>query len=196
MKTTLTILQQKLHQFASPSGIRPALNCVLFNGVRAVATDSFRLVEVTKTTTTGEAIADTLITRDSLKAIKITKADLVIDIDDEAPSGEFLATLPSQKNRPYPLDVCANDDMATPNGDRFPLYEKIKEEAAAREYVEVDISGEYLAEIAAYLAKFQQGRQKGAIKLRVPLEKNQPIIMEARSTTEKAYALLMPLQAV
>lgn len=192
MKTKLTKLQRDIYQFCSPSGIRPALNCVLFNGVRAVATDSFRLVETTKLKTTGEAIPDTLIQRDSLKAIKLLKADTSIDVDTV--NGQVLATPDAKKSGTYKLETNPNDESAAGRFECYPKYQTIIDDAEKRKYTEVVVHGEYLAEIAAYLAKFQGGRIKGAIKLRVPLEKNQAVIIEARSETEKGYALLMPIQ--
>lgn len=181
MKTTLTLLQKDFYKFASPSSIREELNTVLFNGVKAVATDSFRLLEVTKFTTTNEAIPDTLITRDSLRLIRTLKSDKTIDVDTV--NGHLLATPSSKKQGSYSLDTHVP-------ADGYPRYQTIKGDCEKRSYTEVVISGEYLAEIAEYLARFQKN---GFIKLRVPLEKNQAIILEARSKEEKAYAILMPV---
>lgn len=184
MKTTLTKLQQKVFQFASPSTIRRDLNAVLFDGVKAVATDSFRLVETTKLTTIGEAIPATLIARASLKAIKTVKADTVIEV--ETVSGRTFATPDSMRLGSYALD--------TFSAENYPKYETLKDAAEKRKYIEVNLSGEYLAEIAGYLAQFQSN---GAIKLRVPSnpkDKSAPVILEAQSKTEHGYAMIMPLR--
>lgn len=184
MKTTLTKLQQKLYQFASPSAMNPGLNTVLFNGVRAVATDSFRLVETIKLKTIGEAIPDTGIRRDSLKAVKTMKVDSIINI--EKINGQILATPDSMKQGTYVLDILDNKSNIYPN------YQMIKDDAAKREYIDVIVDGTYLAEIAEYLAQFQTGRLARQITMRVPVKPEHPVILEARSETEAGYALLMP----
>lgn len=181
MKTTLTKLQKDVYKFASPSGIRPALHCVLFNGVRAVATDSFRLVETTKITTTDEAIPDTMIFSPSLKPIKVPKPLTSMDVDTEKKTAVANGIT-------YALDILSD------KFDTFPKYQSVKDDAEKRQYIEVVLSGDYLSEIAEYLARFQSN---GAIKLRIPRDpkdKAAPVILEARSKTEHGYALLSPIR--
>lgn len=192
MKTTLTSLQKDLYKFTSLSGIRPALNAVLFNGVRAVATDSFRLVEVTKTSTIDEAIPDILIKRDSLKNIKTSKTDKAVEV--ETVNGYLMAaptTADGKRSVNYVLETVSTDE--------FPRYQIVKDAQEALEHVEINICGDYLAEIVAHLAKFNPGgigndrnSIKSAIKIRVPKDKNNAMIIEAESATERAYAILMP----
>ncbi len=178
----LTPLQKDLYKFASPSRIRPALNCVLFNGWRAVATDSFRLVEVIQKKTTGAGIPDTMIYSDSLKAIKTDKKDTAINLPDNTINTGTVATTTTGNSHVLHTHTVPHDE--------YPKYETIKDAAEQRSYVEVNLSGEYLAEIAEYLARFDD---KGAIKLRVPLEKNQAVILESSNSEQSAYAILMPL---
>lgn len=152
--------------------------------MRAVATDSFRLVEVTKLETTGEAIPDTMMRRESLKAVKTLKADTTIEV--ETVNGQTLATPDSKKNGSFVIETL--DEKI----ERYPVYQTIKDEAEKCEYIEVVLAGDYLAEIAAFLGQFQPN---SAIKLRVPLNaKDSPVILEARSKAEAAYALLMPIK--
>ncbi len=183
----LTPLQKDLYKFTSPSALRPALNAVNFNGHRAVATDSFQLVEVKQLTpqTPASTIPDTLITRNSLAKIKTTKKDTAIEFDNNTINrGSVAVVTPS-------MDAYVVDTYT----DTFPKYETIKDDCEKRTYAEITLHGPYLAELCAYLSKFQQGKQSGTIRLRVPTTPNHPLIIEAQSDTEKAYAILMPLQA-
>ncbi len=178
----LTPLQKDLYKFTSPSALRPALNAVLFNGWRAVATDSFRLVEVKQTQTTGAGIPEILLSRDGLKAVKTTKKTSTIEITPIADSYHHEL---KPDTSPAPIAV-----RAYPDADEYPKYETIKDDCEAHTYTTVVLNGEMLAEIAEYLARFQTN---GFIKLRVPTTPNHPIILEARSKTESAYAILMPI---
>lgn len=182
----LTKLQQGLVKFASASRIRPELAGVMTNGVTAVSTDSFRLVEITNTE----------------KDIQPEKA-IIIDgkMLKQAKTKDGFEILP-EDGRETPHDVALGGKMYAKGtegmflveklaqAEDYPRYKVIMDDCDKREYVEVRLNGAYLAEIAAHLAKFEYNE---TVTLKVPKEGKHAVIIEAESRTEKAKALLMPM---
>jgi hypothetical protein len=180
MKTTLTKNQVALHVFTAPTAARRFLHGIYTDGVIACATDSFRLVEITKKTTIGEAIKPVIIDKLSAKAIKIPRPLTSCTVDTE----EHTAIA---NGITYPLAMAADPD-------EYPEYAKLFTEHTNEDDVVINVSGAYLAEIAEALSKIEAGRYAGKITLRIPQAAGKPIIITAEGTDEKARAMLMPLR--
>ena len=183
MQTTLTKDQIKLHVFASKSYIRPELASVYTDGVKAVATDSFRLVEITKTKTTGEAINPVLIRESDLKRIKIPVKDKNITLD----TGDNLtATITSE--------TTAASVMLHASADQYPKHDELFTTFEDKDAVTFTCNGEYLADILKALAALDTAKySRNEVTLIVPKRKDYPIIVTAKSDIQSARALLMPL---
>lgn len=158
-----------LHKVASPSTIREELACVAFYGDRTVATDSFRLIEMSATGKRREK--PDLYTARSLQTVKLKKGETV---DDK--------TIPVKT-------------AATADGDRYPEYEQLFTRAEDKKYAEVKVNAAYLAEICTILKGLDPFQ---AITLKVPTDNPlDMIIMEAsgpgiNGAKQTARALLMP----
>jgi DNA polymerase III sliding clamp (beta) subunit (PCNA family) len=183
MKTSLTKDQIKLHVFASKSYIRPELASVYTDGVKAVATDSFRLVEITKTETTGEAINPVLMRETDLKHLKIPAKDKSITLDT---GDNITATIASE--------TTAAPVMLHASADQFPKYEELFTQIEDKNTVTFTCNGEYLAEILKALAALDTAKYpRNEVTLTIPKKVGYPVIVTATSDTQSARALLMPL---
>lgn len=83
----------EVYKFASTSPIKPELGCVAFFGNKTVATDSFRLVEVSAD---GEAYDPILIQGEYVKRLKLGPKDLVGI--DSFPDGRVTAEFPDYES--------------------------------------------------------------------------------------------------
>jgi len=162
-----------LAKVASTSTIREELACVAFYGDKTVATDSFRLVEMSAS---GKAKkTPVLYPAKALKAMKPKKTD---EYDDKS-----IPVKPAEAK-----------------GDRYPEYEQIFKRTEGKKYAEVKLNAEYLADLCTLLKDLDPF---SAITLRVPIESRyEPVILEADSVrkvkkegeqVQRARALLMPM---
>lgn len=168
----ITKQQKEVQQFTSQSGIKPVLTGVLFDGKTAVATDSFRLVEITNDS--QEPTAPMLLSAKTLKAAKV-KAQADINREGErivasSDTGDtFILTEPD-------------------NYQDFPKYHSIfpTDEPIAT----ISLNGRYLAEVALALSKLGDYAEKITLEIHGP---GKPIVFKASSKTQSARALLMPV---
>ena len=78
----------------------------------------------------------------------------------------------------------------------YPKYQTIFDEAMKRDSVEFTLDAHYLAKIAAYLAKIESKDKRGTfITVRVPKEKDRPIVFTVKGATHDARAILMPIDS-
>lgn len=144
------------------------LACVAFYGDRTVATDAFRMIEMSAT---GKKLkTPVLYNAEALKGVKVIKG---VDID-----------LKDIKVKP-----------ANVHGDKYPNIDMILKNADEQEYIEHNINAEYLEEILNVLKRVDGTFKK--VTLKIPKEKYKPIIITAENTKkgseQKARALLMPM---
>ncbi|MDO8521527.1 MAG: hypothetical protein Q7S52_05425 [bacterium] len=175
----ITKLQRDLYQFASKSEIRPVLAAVRMNGKVAVATDSFRLVEVTNTSEEAKAEAPILITAKSLRAVKMkesTGAEIVAEGDKM-----FI------RDTLHAFDVqLVEKSTATP--DEYPDYAAIW---PTGEHQEVTISGQYLGEVLLLLSKLGKHQE---VVLRVYRDAHKPVEIIAKGNGQEARAMVMQIR--
>lgn len=162
-------------KFASKSTIRPEMSCVAFYGNRTLATDSFRLVEVSAD---GEAHDISLRYAHDVKARKVGKYERI------------------------ELDGLQAFDVTPMLGDRYPDVTQVMKSQFENsdEYVTVKVNGAYLAEIAKTLADMSYC---GQVTMQVPIENERcaravRLFAEAKTgkreqVTQTARALLMPI---
>jgi hypothetical protein len=158
---------------ASGSRIKPALACVAFYGDRTVATDSFRLIEISATGKKQKV--PTLVYASDLKVLKLKK-------DEEIGHKKVAA-----------LGAALGSEL---KGEDYPDIDQILDRGNDDEYVEVRLNAGYLAEICTILKGIDPFN---TITLKVPTGKPyRPIVIEAESKPkeyqikQKARALLMP----
>jgi hypothetical protein len=108
-----------IHKFTSKSSIRPEFQCVAFYGDRTIATDTFRLVEVSAH---GKEHPPILHRADDVKNRKVKKG--------EAVEREALQLYPVEAQYPE-VDIVLKREFENGN-----------------EYTQFTVNGEYLAEIA------------------------------------------------
>lgn len=174
----MTKEQRALVAFASKSDMRPALACVKFDGETAVATDSFRLVEIKQ----KEAPKPTETVM--LNAYQLGKVKLGREINFEIEPKGHIATAKTG-------DVAVNI-KTTENPDEYPKYEQIFQAAEDRPHVEIYLNGEYLATIVKTCAAINEGDE---VVLCVPTDKkvHYPVLVKAEGKGQKSRALVMPL---
>lgn len=178
---------------------RPAITGILFREDKTVATDAYRLIEVsTPKDTIDDAtheLAGTLnafkpftanaqhlktIRAKRDKALPVVGTIGIKTIDDDRVE---IATV----NKQLQIDVTTAQRITEP----YPDYEKIipKGKPAAT----VTINAKYLAEIAALLSKIQ-GKGSQRITLKVYKDEYAPLVLEGTNENQPARALIMPIQ--
>lgn len=158
---------------ASKSSIKPELKSIAFFGDRTVATDSFRLLEVSAP---GAAL------------------DEPVMLDAKYLKGNLKVT-PEQ-------DLDVNEIMersgAKPVVGNFPKYKEIIEPAMKREGdIKFSVNGKYMAEMLAIMATTNKFAQ---VEFSIPQGPGLPIIMVAKTAKTKdnpdqqvVRGLLMPM---
>lgn len=155
---------------ASKSTIKPELGCIAFYGDRTVATDSFRLIEMSAT---GKKLETPILYEADVikKGVKLKKGE----------------TISMMKDIPV---------KASPwHGDNYPQIDVVLKTLDRAEYVEHVIQAEYLEEILNVLKHVDT--RYGRVTLKVPVEQGKAIVITAVNTTtgeerQTARALLMP----
>lgn len=155
---------------ASKSTIKPELGCIAFYGDRTVATDSFRLIEMSAT---GKKLDTPILYEADVikKGVKLKKGE----------------TITMMKEIPV---------KASPwHGDTYPQIDVVLKDLERTEYVEHFIQAEYLEEILNVMKNVDA--RYGKVTLKVPKEQGKPIVIVAVNTeegkeTQTARALVMP----
>lgn len=183
--------------FASKSEIRKEIACVFFTDKKTVATDSFRLVEVsTDTALEDERFPEQAGNRKPMKGVKpfLVNAKQVKDLklpnkgnNDEALA---LGVFHSDKVRVEVATSEGDSRNLRPVDGEFPDYEQIfpTEEPA----VKILVNGEYLAEVASMLAKMNAF---GKVEIELSSNPHKPIVLRGRNDkkTQTARAMVMPM---
>ena len=152
---------------ASKNGTKPELKSVAFFNDRTVATDSFRLIEMSVDGGyTAKDLGDpVIINRANVDRVKLKKDD-TIALDD-LKSGTVEGT--------------------------YPKYTELFDAADKRDSVEFMINAGYLADVLKVLGKVSP---ISAVKVRVPKDgKTYPIVITTKNpkTGQEARALVMPM---
>ena len=149
-------------------GIKPELRCVAFYGNRTVATDSFRLVEMSAD---GEAHEPVMYSADLLKTVKLKKGET---IDQEGIEARGLK----------------------PVAATYPEVDYVIKEQTQGDFVEVKLNGRYLAEVATLLSKLNVF-EKVTLKVPVDGGVARPgraIIVEAQGKDDqRTRGIIMPI---
>lgn len=161
-------------QFAAPSKIKPELAAVLFTGTHTVATDGFRIIEVSAPEPDTTAAPQLLDAR-NIRDVKATQKDTIALNDD--------GTIVTPTATYSPRSVAG----------AFPNYKMLLDEKTAKPPVlKLRVNARYLAELTTLMAKLNT---YGSIDLTLYGER-EPILLETpdhESTTQPARALLMPV---
>jgi hypothetical protein len=181
----ITKVMQECAKFASTSEIRAELACVMTDGRKAVATDSFRLMEITRKERDGIELPKAakkpwLVFAKELLKVKHDAKGAKVGVlkgDGESGKGEVhtdVATFPVR--------------IHTYHADAYPKYESIVTDAEKEESSEMTFNAEYLKEICATMEKIGDGH----ITIRFPKAKGRPILITNEDDNHAARALLMP----
>lgn len=164
-------LNLSIDKITSKQSFKPELAAIAFYGDKTVATDSFRLLEVSAP---GEKLEKPVLLNAKRLAcsLKISKEDsLTID------------------------EIVTRSGMTETQGT-FPNYEQIMEPAFNREDdIKIKVNGKYLAEMVKILAGTNPIAE---VELSIPLEKYQAITMTAKTSKkvgvgQTVRGLLMPM---
>lgn len=153
---------------ASKNSFKPELNAVAFYGDRTVATDSFRLIEMSVENgyQTKELKDPVIIKRANVDRVKLKKDETIVL--DDLRSGTIDGT--------------------------YPKYTELFDAAEKRDSVEFTVSATYLAEVVKILGKLSP---TDAVKISVPKEMttHAPIVVRSGNvkTGQSARALVMPM---
>ena len=164
-------------KITAPNHIKPELASVAFYGNRTIATDSFRLLEVSAF---GEAHEPTLMLRDILKTYKIDKGQIKFtEKDIEEKTG-----VPTIEEN-------------TGGFNKYPDIDAIISENPAEEYATIKVNGELFGELLSQMAKLNKF---GMVEIKVPTkQKNSPLHVYAsthkshQTENQIAHGLMMPM---
>lgn len=164
-----TKLLKALAQIASQSPMHPQLACVKIGEGVAVATDSFRLVEVPTKEYTETAIGV------HAKALCTLKAKDTFSIDEHG--------IPFITTSGGLTGAIGTEDMYG-----YPKYQKLIPDADSKEYASVLINAEYLIEVLQVLRQMNFAQR---VVIGVPiLNSNKPLTVR---TAEGGVGVVMPL---
>lgn len=143
---------------ASKTSIKPELGSIAFYGNKTVATDSFRLLEVSAP---GGELNEPI-----LLNAKYLKGNLKISPDKDVDLNEIISR-----------------SGAAPVAGNFPKYEEILEPAFKRtDDIEFSVNGKFLAEMLTIMASTNKFAQ---VKFSIPQKAGLPIVMTAKTPTTK-----------
>lgn len=156
-------LNLSIGKVASTTSIKPEMKAIAFYGDRTVATDSYRLIEVTAQ---GEKLEKpVLYNADLIKKVVKLKKDETIKLEDL-------------------LIEPLSDDLT------YPVVDEVLRNAEDGEYTEIKVNAEYLAEVLNVLKEFNAFK---SVTLKVPTAPQKPIFITTENKDQKARAILMPL---
>lgn len=197
-------LNWECQKFASKSELKPEIATVLFSKNKTVATDAFRLLEVT--TDSSVNVKDFPRLPDGKTAMMGFKPFMV-----PARAVAELAKMRTGKNSNLPilsyvavssvkkdsvefiatdLEIGDTKVIRTIEG-KFPDYEKLFNEAG-NPVAEIKINGKLMAELLETMAKFNR---IGEVTIKF-YGKNKALLFEAGNNNQKARAALMPLREI
>lgn len=189
----------KVAKIASRGGIKPVLECVLFTKDKSVATDSFRLLEVSvpKNAKAGEfpkvqghsvmqGVKPFLARAREVEKIKIPKkAKLPIlehfgikHVDNH--HAEFLSV--DKDGESVQITNALRVD------DQFPDYEKIF--PTGKPVAEVDVNAFFLSEILEIMGGMNKHDARITIKI---YGEGKPVVVVAGNDNQSARAMIMPV---
>lgn len=153
---------------ASKNYVRPELACVADYGNRTVATDSFRLIEMTATG--KKKSTPTLYYAVEMLKFKLKKGE-ELEEDSMKPA------------------------LAPVHGDKYPQIDSLFERDKDVRYTEMKVNAAYLADICSVLKNLDPFQ---AVTIKIPEESGtRPMLIIADDTkrggSQKARALLMPM---
>lgn len=167
-----TKLNQLVAKFASRYGLKEELRSVAFFGNRTIATDSFRLLEVSakpdKDGNLPEAHEPKLIIADAVKKLKLKKSDELTLSDIEQQTG-----------------ITPNPHINYPEVDIL-----INNAASYEDSTELTVNGRLLGELLVAMSK---GNAVEAVTLRVPNGPGRPIYVYTKLGEQKMRGLCMPM---
>lgn len=177
----LTKNQLLVSAFAENTDVRTELNSVYCDGQKTIATDSYRMMQVTKKGET-EMSEPVMVAKKYIDKLKVTKKKQEIDIDAEKftishddVSYSFVPLHPHQYT--YPIQSVKN----------------ILEEAKEKNKISIRINGAMFAELISAMAKISDNKITHEIVLHISNTPSNPVMITAESNTEKAEALIMPI---
>lgn len=151
---------------ASRSGIKQVLQCVAFYGDRTVATDSFRMIEM------------------SAKGDKLPEPELFFSGD--------IKKIKLKKGETIEHNKLVNVEKLIA-GEKWPDVDVVLKREKEREHVEIKVNAEYLEEILSVLKNVNKLK---SVTLKVPTAPGHALIIEALSTdpmnVQVGTGLLMP----
>ena len=147
----------------APNNIRPEFASIAFYGNRTIATDTFRLLEVsTPFSNPAEAHEPVLMHRDDIKRAKLPAKTLIFTEADL----EALAGIPMNPHL------------------QFPDVDKIMSEDTTIEYATIKINGELLGELLLAMSKLNKFK---VVELKVPINAPYKAIHCYANTEETTY---------
>ena len=198
-KTKIMLYNQNnlnVAKMASVSDIKLALASVLFTKEKTVATDSFRLLEITTPKNLNvedfpkvdgasamRGFQPFMVSAKALKEIKIPKKA-------KLPIMESVAIKHVDNNRVEFLTTNGESadikNIKRTNG-QFPDYERIF--PTEKPLAEVELNGELLAELLEVMSKLDVA-QRVKIKVYAP---NKPVVLEAGNDNQKGRGMVIPM---
>lgn len=175
---------------ASKTSIKPELGSIAFYGNKTVATDSFRLLEVSAP---GAALEEpVMLNANHLKGnFKMTPDKERMKFDKE-----YKAAM-KQNGFLVELDEIKKKSGAEPIEGTFPKYEDILEPAFKREDdIKFSINGKYLAEMLTIMAGTNKFAQ---VEFSIPQGQGKAIVLTAKTAKTKdsesqiVRGLIMPM---
>ena len=161
-----TKLNIEVGKVASKSSIKPELGCVAFYGDRTIATDSFRLLEVSAKGEDSERLEKpVLYNYNLLKALGIKKSD-------EFEEGRI------------------NHDGVQPVDAEYPDIDHVFKSADGLEYQEIHVNGQYLKELLSVLEQLNSFKK---VTLKIPTIPGRAMLIEAEGKEQRGRGLLMPM---
>jgi len=160
-----------IHKATSKHCIKPEFRMVALYGDRSIATDSFRLIEMSAT---GEAHPPRLYPADLIKSVKIKKNETMAE--DDIPV------------KPWPDDNYPDVDQV--------LKSHFDKKDDPERYSTIKLNGEYLEQVFSVLKNLNAFK---AVEISVPTTPGSPVLVTAETTNkghqdiQKARAIIMPL---
>lgn len=188
-------------KFASTSGLNPEIASVFFKKDKTVATDTFRLVEISVNSTVNvkdfpklpdgktamAGFKPFIVPREA--AAEISK--MKIGKNDSLPILSYVAVSKVQKESvefiATNLETGDTKTIRTIDG-KFPDYEKLFD--AGNPIAEFEVNGKYMASICETLAKFNK---LNSVKIKF-YGKEKAILLEAKNENQAGRAALMPIK--
>lgn len=159
-------LNLSIGKIASKERVRPGLSSIAFYGDKTVATDSFRLIEVSAP---GEKLAEPVL----LNAKTLAK-NLKVSAKDS-----------------YSLEQIVSRIEVIPTIDNYPDYLKVLEPAFVREGdIKIKVNAKFLSEVLALMADTNKFNM---VELSIPVNDRQAICLKTENKSQVVRAMVMPI---